>query len=442
MLSNNTFCFYADATLENNIDRIIVEGGGNTYITSGEGGNLLSNVTLEYNTFQGMLGTVVYNSDQHASFILGAYSSVKHNYFNATSTFNSGHSINAPEMEIDEFQQNGTSNISYNKFCGLSSDTVAIAFIPKPKFSSFGTENLYANKYMGSNSSYQVISGQFYTINAINKTNYPILSLNGTVRMVGGAYPSGYTANSYSISNVNYYYNVTIKETGLPVNTTWSFVFNTMHYSVSGPSDIITAINGTYMLHANSADYEYPEYKTIIDVAGHNVSETVKYSLDDYGIFNNTPMLGYWINDSLSRGNFSYGGYNFSEIIFNQTAIYINATSVDAPAVILSFKVSPGLYNILMTNGNTTKIINTTSSRNGYINVTYNPAKMPLDPTFSVSRVNSAVAPSPPPSPPGGPISVITHPAKYPLQEILAILLWVVIIAVVTIAVIFIARKH
>ena len=40
------------------------------------------------------------------------------------------------------------------------------------------------------------------------------------------------------------------------------------------------------MFPANSADYEYPEYKTIIDVAGHNVSETVKYSLDDYGIFN------------------------------------------------------------------------------------------------------------------------------------------------------------
>ena len=184
--------------MENNIDSDINEGGGNTYITSGEAGNLLANVSIVYNTFQGILGTVTENTNQHASFILGAYAYVNHNYFNVTSTFNSGDTINAPEMEFDEFQTNGVSNVSYNYFYGLSSVAVAIAFIPVSSATNYGTEILYANEYRGSNSAYQITAYTGYTINAINKTNYQYLTNNGTVSMVSGNSPNGYTANSYA----------------------------------------------------------------------------------------------------------------------------------------------------------------------------------------------------------------------------------------------------
>ena len=96
-----------------------------------------------------------------------------------------------------------------------------------------------------------------------------------------------------------------------------------------------------------------------------------------------------------------------------------------------------------MTNAtNTTSIINQTSPVNGYINVTYNPAKMPLDPTFSVSPVTCVVAPAPPPLPPGGPVQVISHPFKYFDYSIWTILMWAAIVAAVVAALYIIFRRH
>lgn len=287
MLSNNTLYFYGDSTLEDNIDSTINEGGGNTYITSGEAGDLLSNVTVTYNSFIGLLGTVTENTNQHASFILGAYQYVNHNYFDTTGTFNSGNSINAPEMEFDEFQTSGTSNVSYNKFYGLSSDTVAIAFIPVSSASSYGTEILYANEYKGYNSAYQITAYTGYTVDAVNKTNYQYLTDNGTVTMVSGNSPNGYTANSYAINDVSIttpivihtsYYNVTIKENGLPSGTTWQFTFNGISKTLTNTSYTFSEKNGTYALSVTSISGYNLNYPSTVTVNGNNQTVNVNFS--------------------------------------------------------------------------------------------------------------------------------------------------------------------
>ena len=251
IISNNTLYFYGNSAIEDNIDSIIGQGGGNTYITSGESGNLLSNVSIIYNTFQGVLGTVTENTNQHASFILGAYQYVNHNYFDVTSTFNSGASINAPEMEFDEFQTSGTSNVSYNKFYGLSSDAVAIAFIPVSSATTYGTEVLYANEYSGSSSPYQITAYTNYTIDAINKTNYQHLKLNGTVSMVSGNSPSGYTADSY-LALIEY--NVTFKS-NIPYNYTWGVSATGKNQS----SNVTTSTN-IDTLYLAPENYTYTAY--------------------------------------------------------------------------------------------------------------------------------------------------------------------------------------
>ena len=285
-----------------------------------------------------------------------------------------------------------------------------------------------------------------FTFNGISKTipntSYTFHEINGTYSLSVNSI-SGYTVNydnSVEVNGANVsdhvvftpiqQYTVTISETGLPSNTSWSYTFNSVQYTLTNTSYTFHEINGTYLLHANPANYDYPIYNPLISVSGANITETIQYSLYDYHIFNHTPVIGYWLNNTVSNGIFSYHDYNFTEKVLNQTSIFIETNSIHAPNVTLSFKVSNGVYDVLMTNANnTTSVINQTSPVNGYINVTYNPSKMPLDPTFSVSEVNCVVAPAPPPLPPGGPVQVISHPFKYFDYSIWTILMWIGIAA-------------
>ena len=328
IIANNTLYYYGDSTLENNIDSDINEGGGNTYITSGEAGNLLVNVSIVYNTFQGILGTVTENTNQHASFILGAYAYVNHNYFDVTSTFNSGHTINAPEMEFDEFQTNGVSNVSYNYFYGLSSVTVAIAFIPVSSATNYGTEILYANEYRGSNSAYQITAYTGYTINAINKTNYQYLTNNGTVSMVSGNSPNGYTANSYAINDVSITtpvatamkYNVTILESGLPANISWSFTFNGTTETLTNTSYKFSVTNGSYAMSVNSVSGYTVSYNNSVTVNGTNVTENVVFT-------STTKVIGvgnYTLEITLNNPNLIFYTLIVDE---NNNATYYNISS-------------------------------------------------------------------------------------------------------------------
>ena len=298
------------------------------------------------------------------------------------------------------------------------------------------TVKLYNNAYSFSEpGNGNVIFSSLQSGNYNYIATYNSHSENGTINLTH--------SEAITLAALGSKYSVIITESGLTSGISWSFTFNSHTYTLSNTSYTFYEINGTYLLHASPANYEYPVYNPFIVVSGVNITETIQYSLYDFHIFNNTAVIGYWLNNTESRGYFSYAGYNYSETIFNQTSIFIATTNIHAPNVTLSFKVSTGVYDVLMTNANnTTSIINQTSPVNGYINVTYNPAKMPLNPTFSVSPVPCVVAPAPPPLPPGGPVSVITHPVKYFDYSIWTILMWAAIAAAVVAALYIVFRRH
>ena len=204
--SNNTFYFYGNQSLEKLIHPS--SGGGPTYITGGEKGNVLENVSIEYNTFQGPLFTINNDyCDAHPSYILGPFPIIKYNFFNITSTFNTVSAPAFPEFAIDGYAFNSIINISYNTFAGLQNDTVAISFGPignsadyDKGVGNYSTIDLYENEFEGQ-SVYDVVAYQYYTVHAILQANSPNLMINGTAIM----YHSGttYNATSYSIEPSN-----------------------------------------------------------------------------------------------------------------------------------------------------------------------------------------------------------------------------------------------
>ena len=267
-------------------------------------------------------------------------------------------------------------------------------------------------------------------------------SLTGKL-IIGSMSQSGdnYPVYPTKLIEITPFSSLDVKECGLPKNSEWSVLINSIQLNATGEECNFSLLPGSYDISVPDVNYMYPEYTHMVSLNGIE-SETIRFNLKGVKFEKNAAVIGYWVNNSLSNGNFTLGGYNFSEKIYNQTAIFISTTSAHAPNVTLSFKVSPGLYNIVMSNGNYSKIINTTSPVNGYINITYNPSKMPLDPVFSVSPDTCVAAPVPPPFPPGGPISVITHPEKYFDYSIWTILMWGAIVAAVAATVIYIVRRR
>ena len=85
--------------------------------------------------------------------------------------------------------------------------------------------------------------------------------------------------------------------------------------------------------------------------------------------------------------------YNFTAI--SQSEYSVSTTSAASPSVNLYFHGTPGLgYTVLIiSKGGLFKSFTENASSTGLINVTYDPATMPLDPTFEVSP---SVAPPPP----------------------------------------------
>ena len=385
-IANNTFYFYGNEALENSIASL-TSTGGNTYLTSGESGILRYNVTIEYNTFQGILGLVSGTSDEHASFILGAFATIKYNYFNVTGTFNAGSSINAPDMELDYFDVNGISNISYNKFYGLSNSAVAMAFVTVTSNSGTlittnGVMDLYANEYKGSNSAYQITAYTGYTVDAINKTNYQYLTDNGTVTMVAGDCPNGYTANSYAINDVSIstpivihtsYYNVTIKENGLPSGTTWQFTFNGISKTLTNTSYTFSEKNGTYDLSVNSISGYNVNYPSTVTVNGNNQTVNVNFSSLSTTITSknahyyidiiiNNPKTIFYTLILNENGNITYHNLTSSNIVIN-----VNTTDYPISINFVDLKNGYSISNPVMnynTAGNYTLTENIISNNN------------------------------------------------------------------------------
>ena len=112
--------------------------------------------------------------------------------------------------------------------------------------------------------------------------------------------------------------------------------------------------------------------------------------ITDIGV-NNTSLL----MDSYSVLSVPRTSYSYSFVIMSPTVYSISTSSALAPNVTLSFNLlAPGSYNVFMISNvsGTTIVLNNVSST-GTVNITYDPATMPLDPVFEVSP---SIAPPPP----------------------------------------------
>ena len=386
-ISNNTFYFYGNLTLENEIANDRPAHGGVDYITGGENGGLASNVTISYNSFIGGLYDS-YAAHAHGAYILGAYQYVNHNYFDETVSQSSG-TVPQPNMALNWYQENGDANISYNKFYGLSSNSVAIALVPQSGFTSLGTVDLYANEYKGSDSQYQITNGinatrdEAYTLNAINKTNYQYLKENGTVTMLSGGVPNGYSAYSYSINNVsistpisnivNTTYNITIKENGLPINTTWQFTFNGVSKTLTNTSYTFSEKNGTYALSVTSISGYNLNYPSTVTVNGNNQTVNVNFSSLSTTITSknahyyidiiiNNPKTIFYTLILNENGNITYHNLTSSNIVIN-----VNTTDYPISINFVDLKNGYSISNPVMnynTAGNYTLTENIISNNN------------------------------------------------------------------------------
>ena len=100
--------------------------------------------------------------------------------------------------------------------------------------------------------------------------------------------------------------------------------------------------------------------------------------------------------------NFIWKGYNYSESV-EPTYIQVGVNSSKAPSIVIQFQGNPGQqYYVQVINGNSmVENISVVGQQNtGIVDVTYNPAIMPLDPIFNLYTPSSPTpAPIPVPAP-------------------------------------------
>ena len=118
----------------------------------------------------------------------------------------------------------------------------------------------------------------------------------------------------------------------------------------------------------------------------------------DVAISNGNPIISY--SNGLVGGpqpNFIWKGYDYTESI-EPTYIQVGVNSSKAPPVDLQFSGVPGIQYVvqIISHGSEIESFIENASSSGILNATYNPATMPLDPTFEVSPY---VAPPPPYNP-------------------------------------------
>ena len=297
LFANNTFRYYDSATLENNIDTYIIEGGGNTYVTTGEDGTALINSTFEYNSFNGSLFVITENTNQHASYLLGTYTNIEHNYFSFENTptsqsFNSGPNIAYPYHSYDVYsgESNYNINISYNYFNNISSVMSAIAGIAEPSgysvtYPVYSTINITGNVFSASSNTPNVILAYTsYTFNIYNQSGFQTISRNGTATLVSGGQPSGFTANVWAVANISQVgptnYAIIISENGLNTGTSWKIKFDGVNYTITTSSYTFNEPDGSYSLIIyNVTGYNSSVSSTTITVNGANVNYSITYSI-------------------------------------------------------------------------------------------------------------------------------------------------------------------
>lgn len=123
----------------------------------------------------------------------------------------------------------------------------------------------------------------------------------------------------------------------------------------------------------------------------------------DVNTLSGTPTISY--ANGLVGGpqpNFIWKGYNYSESV-EPSYIQVGVNSSKAPSIVIQFQGNPGQqYYVQVINGNSmVENISVVGQQNtGTVDVTYNPAIMPLDPIFNfyTPAAPTTVPPPPPPA--------------------------------------------
>ena len=147
----------------------------------------------------------------------------------------------------------------------------------------------------------------------------------------------------------------------------------------------------------NNPQYIFNTSKMINDPI-YNLKTWIYNITPDVAISNGNPVISY--SNGLVGGpqpNFEWKGYDYSESV-EPTYIQIGVNSSKAPPVDLQFSGVPGIQYVvqIISHGSEIESFAENASSSGILNANYNPATMPLDPTFEVSPY---VAPPPPYNP-------------------------------------------
>jgi hypothetical protein len=115
-------------------------------------------------------------------------------------------------------------------------------------------------------------------------------------------------------------YNVTILESGLPANTSWSFTFNGNAETLTNTSYKFSVTNGSYAMSVNSVSGYTVSYNNPVTVNGTNVTENIIFT-------STTKVIGvgnYTLEITLNNPNLIFYTLIVDE---NNNATYYNISS-------------------------------------------------------------------------------------------------------------------
>ena len=153
--------------------------------------------------------------------------------------------------------------------------------------------------------------------------------------------------------------------------------------------------------HISDSDYTYSFNST--ETGGYSgLSGYLWNYTPDITISKGIPIVSY--SNGLAGGpqpNFIWKGYDYSESV-EPTYIQVGVNSSKAPSIVIQFQGNPGQqYYVQVINGNSmVENISVVGQQNtGTVEVTYNPAIMPLDPIFNLYTPAAPTTVPPPPPP-------------------------------------------
>ena len=205
------------------------------------------------------------------------------------------------------------------------------------------------------------------------------------------------------LSGNDFYYMPMALESKIPVNGMFKAsqligTNSTMAYEI--PIDLNGTITGQSNQYVFNTSFIQTNFEPNGYASNSGVTPTVwSWAIaPDVNTLSGTPTISY--SNGFVGGpqpDFIWKGYNYSESV-EPTYIQVGVNSSKAPSVDLQFTGVPGIKYLVQafSQGSEFESFVENASSSGILNATYNPASMPLDPTFEVSPY---VAPPPPYNP-------------------------------------------